>query len=244
MFKSSLNAILFSIAITVAAVVLGNAYVNRAKVESAIVVTGSGNIDFTSDLIVWSGSFSKENVNLKEASKALESDRKAIEKYLIANGIPTSDFVFNVIQTQERTKSNYTDDGKYMGDEFLGYSLTQSVEISSKDVNKVEAISRKITELLNEGISFYSEAPRYYYTKLADLKIELVSLATEDARMRAEKIAEKSGGALGDLIAAQMGIIQITGQNSTEEYAWGGTFNTSSREKSASITMKLSYEID
>lgn len=244
MFKSSLNAILFSIAITVAAIVLGNAYVNRAKVESAIVVTGSGNIDFTSDLIVWSGSFSKENVNLKEASKALESDRKAIEKYLIANGIPTSDFVFNAIQTQERTKSNYTDDGKYMGDEFLGYSLTQSVEISSKDVNKVEAISRKITELLNEGISFYSQAPRYYFTNLADLKIELVSLATEDARMRAEKIAEKSGGALGDLIAAQMGIIQITGQNSTEEYAWGGTFNTSSREKSASITMKLSYEID
>ena len=41
-----------------------------------------------------------------------------------------------------------------------------------------------------------------------------------------------------------MGIFQITGQNSNEDYSWGGTFNTSSKEKTASITMKLDYEVD
>ena len=41
-----------------------------------------------------------------------------------------------------------------------------------------------------------------------------------------------------------MGIFQITGQNSKESYSWGGTFNTSSREKTASITMKLTYKVD
>jgi len=41
-----------------------------------------------------------------------------------------------------------------------------------------------------------------------------------------------------------MGIFQITGQNSKETYSWGGTFNTDSREKSASITMKLTYKVD
>ena len=39
-----------------------------------------------------------------------------------------------------------------------------------------------------------------------------------------------------------MGIFQITGQNSNETYSWGGTFNTWSKEKTASITMKLDYE--
>lgn len=47
-------------------------------------------------------------------------------------------------------------------------------------------------ELLNQGVNFYSEAPRYYYTQLADLKIEMISKATEDARIRAEKIAAYS----------------------------------------------------
>ena len=41
-----------------------------------------------------------------------------------------------------------------------------------------------------------------------------------------------------------MGIIQITGQNSGEDYSWGGAYNTSSREKTASITMKLNYKLD
>jgi hypothetical protein len=40
-----------------------------------------------------------------------------------------------------------------------------------------------------------------------------------------------------------MGIFQITGQNSGEDYSWGGTFNTSSKAKTASITMKLDYQI-
>ena len=70
----------------------------------------------------------------------------------------------------------------------------------------------------------------------------MISKATADARARAEKIAENSGGNLGDLISAKMGIFQITGQNSKESYSWGGTFNTSSREKTASITMKLDYK--
>ena len=58
-----------------------------------------------------------------------------------------------------------------------------------------------------------------------------------------KKIAENSGSKLGDLITAKMGIFQITGQNSNEDYSWGGAYNTSSKEKTASITMKLTYLI-
>ena len=121
--------------------------------------------------------------------------------------------------------------------------MTQSVQIESNKVEKIEKISREVTELLNEGVNFYSEAPRYYYTRLADLKIEMISKATEDARIRAEKIAAYSNGKLGALQAAKMGVFQITGQNSDENYSWGGTFNTSSKDKTASITMKLVYKV-
>ncbi len=72
----------------------------------------------------------------------------------------------------------------------------------------------------------------------------MISKATEDARIRAEKIAEFSNGSLGDLRSAKMGVFQITGQNANESYSWGGTFNTSSRDKTASITMKLVYSAD
>lgn len=60
-------------------------------------------------------------------------------------------------------------------DEFQRYSLSQSIQITSNEVEKIEAISREITELINESIPFYSEPPRYLLTKLSDLKIELIS---------------------------------------------------------------------
>ena len=121
--------------------------------------------------------------------------------------------------------------------------MSQTVQIESAEVDKVEKISREVTELLNQGIQLYSSPPRYYYTKLDELKIEMISQATENARVRAERIAENSKSGLGDLIIAKMGIFQITGQNSNEDYSWGGAYNTSSREKTASITMKLTYRV-
>lgn len=241
--KTNIAAILFSIAIVIAAIVLGSSYVKRSKIEGTINVTGLGEKDFTSDLIVWEGYFSREKPDLKSASSELNVDKKQIEEYLSKNGINESEIVFSAVDINEQSRPKYSNDGRYVGEEFAAYKLTQSVQITSNDIDKIENISRKITELINEGIQFYSQPPRYYYTKLADLKLELISEATEDARARAEKISEKSGGEIGKLVSAQMGIFQITGQNSGEEYSWGGTFNTSSKDKSASITMKLTYQI-
>ena len=242
--KNNLTAIIFGLAIVIAAYLLGNAVVNRNKTEGTVDVTGLGKADFTSDLIVWEGSFARESFDLQQAYGDLEQDKKVISEYLQSKGITAEELVFNAVNSHKNTRAKYSNDGKYMGEEFLGYVLNQSLQIDSNDVEKVETISREITELLNKGIQFYSQAPRYYYTKLADLKIEMISKATEDARIRAEKIAENSGSTLGDLISAKMGIFQITGQNSNEDYSWGGTYNTSSKEKTASITMKLSYEVE
>lgn len=242
--KNYINAALFAVAIIIASIVLGRAVINRNKTQNVISVTGLGKSDFTSDLIVWEGRFSNDNSDLKSAYARLESDKAVISNYLKAKGVTEKDIVFSAVTSTNTTRPNYTSDGKYLGEIFTGYNMSQTVQLKSTDVEKVEQISREITELLNKGISLYSDPPRYYYTKLADLKVKMVSEATEDARIRAEQIAEKSGADLGDLQSATMGVFQITGQNSDEEYSWGGTFNTAAKEKTASITMKLTYGVD
>jgi hypothetical protein len=131
-----------------------------------------------------------------------------------------------------------------VGAEFEAYQLVQSIQIESKNVESIEALSRSITELMNTGVTFYSDAPRYYYTGLASLKIEMIAKATEDGFVRAQNIAQNSGGDLGELRSAKMGVFQITGQNSTEEYSWGGAYNTNDKQKTASITMRLDYATD
>lgn len=238
-----ISAIVFAIAIIASSLILGSAFMNRNKTQGTISVTGLGQSDFISDLIVWEARFTRENLDLKQAYTDLENDKNAIKNYLINKGLPDSVIVFNAVTTSRNMKQNYTSSGQYIGEEFTGYTLSQVVQIDSKDVEKVEKISREVTELLNQGIQLYSLSPRYYYTKLDDLKIEMISQATENARLRAEQIAMNSGAQLGDLSLARMGIFQITGQNSNEDYSWGGAYNTESKAKTASITMKLTYQV-
>ena len=238
-----ISAIIFSIAIVIAAWFLGEAYVSRANPDGVISVTGSGSENFTSDLIVWEGRFSRVSPNLEKAYNDLNTDKETVRNYLINKGIKESNIVFNSVQTSEQRENQYQN-GNYVGSIFQGYQLTQPVKIESSDVELVEEVSREITELLNKGVQFNSTPPRYYYTKLADLKIEMISKATEDARLRAEKIAKNSGGNLGELKNANMGVFQITGQNSGEDYSWSGAYNTADKKKTASITMRLNYEID
>lgn len=241
--KNNINALVFALAIVVASVVLGHAVINRNKQVGTISVTGLGQTNFTSDLIVWEARFSKVNSDLKQAYSDLKSDKATILDYFKSKGLSEDLIVFNAVETQKEFKQNYTADGKYLGQEFIGYTLSQTVQINSKEVEKVEKISREVTELLNKGIQLYSIPPRYYYTKLEDLKIEMVAQATDNAHVRAKSIAENSGTKLDELQVAQMGIFQITGQNSAEDYSWGGAYNTSSKEKTASITMKLTYKV-
>jgi len=108
----------------------------------------------------------------------------------------------------------------------------------------VSSVSREISELLNEGVQITSEKPDYYYSKLDELKLDLIEKASENGRIRAEQIAKNSKSDLKGLKSARLGVFQILGYNSGESYSWSGTFNTSSRWKTASITVKMDFEVE
>ena len=86
MLKNNLNVIIIAVAVVISSYLFSNAFQNRNKSNDTISVTGSGKKDFVSDLIVWSGSFSKKSMTLKEAYAALDSDREKIKSYLYRTG--------------------------------------------------------------------------------------------------------------------------------------------------------------
>ena len=149
--------------------------------------------------------------------------------------------VFSAINIDKQFSYQYDGGGRQTGSEFTGFNLSQSVTVNSKNIAQVEKISREITQLIESGIELNSSPPAYYYTKLSELKIDLLAKAGADAKLRAETIAKNSGTNLGRLTKASMGVFQITGQNSNEDYSYGGVFNTSSKDKTASITLRAEY---
>lgn len=244
MLKNNLNVIIIAIAMVISAYLFSNAFQNRNKNTDTISVTGLGKTDFVSDLIVWSGSFSRKSPTLKEAYASLDSDREKIKSYLSGKGITGSEIVFSAVNFNKDYETTYNENGTVRQTLFSGFTLTQSVTIQSKEVNKIEDVSRQSSELINSGMEFYSNAPEYYYTKLAELKIKMIAEATKDASTRAKSIAENADADLGNLKKSDMGVFQIIGQNSSEDYSYGGSFNTQSKNKTATITVKLVYQVD
>lgn len=242
--KQHLNTIVLSIAIVIVAAILGGAYSSKYKQNRIISVTGLGEENFTSDLIVWQATFSQKGGNLKEVSEQLNNDCLKIKKYLISKGIGEGDLVFSSVNINKEYTNIYDANGNFQSSVFSGYLLTQNLRIESKEVDKIEKISREVTELIDQNIELTSLEPDYYYTKLAELKLKMIENATKDAKDRANKIALNAGSSLGGLRNALMGVIQITARNSAEDYSWGGSFNTSSKLKTASITIRLEYAVD
>lgn len=241
--KSTIGSLIIAVAIIITASIFSNAFRNRHKSDNTIKVTGLGKKDFVSDLIVWSGSFSRRNLNLKDAYAELDRDRESIKSYLESKGIGAVGIVFSSVDINKEYDNTFDSNGNRTKSVFTGYRLRQSVQIESNEVDKVEDLSRQVSELINTGVEFYSNNPQYYYTKLSELKLEMIAEATKDAYSRAKNIAENAGGEVGELKNADMGVFQIVAQNSSEEYSWGGSFNTSSKRKTATITVRLEYVV-
>jgi hypothetical protein len=181
-------------------------------------------------------------MSIKDTYKLLKKDADNIKSYFLKKGVNEKEIVFTSVNIQREFRTEVTNN--INNQVFDGFSMIQEVKIESKDVNKIENFSREITELIDLDIELNSMEPIYFYTRLAELKIEMITKATQDARTRAEQIAKNAGSKLADLKNANMGVFQITGQNSAEEFSYGGTFNTSSKNKTASITVKLEFGID
>jgi hypothetical protein len=121
--------------------------------------------------------------------------------------------------------------------------VSQEVEIESKDVERVRDISLESTELIEQGVQFESLEPEYLYTKLDELKVEMLAKATENAKLRAENMARSAGNRIGFMRSAKMGVFQITPANSTD-VSDSGVNDTSSLDKKVTAVVSVTFAIE
>lgn len=233
MGEKSNRLIIWFTAIIVAVSILGSASVVtygliKTRLQpNTITVTGSAKKQIKSDYVVWTAYFSRQSKKISDAYGLLQDDLDKVRKYLSDNGLADKDFTISSISTT--VINTILPNGAYSNN-IDSYRLTQQIEVRSVDIDKINTISRESTRLIQDGVQLQSMPPSYYYTKIADLKVDMLALATKDAKNRAEKIAENSGAELGRLKSAKMGVFQITPINSNDVSDYGIN-DTSSIEK-------------
>lgn len=225
-------------ALILAAAVFGSFYYSAqsANTKDTLSVTGSAKTQVTSDrakLVLNLSRVAAAN-DLASGYAAIAKDRAQTRALLARAGASTTDITEGPVSMNQ------------IYEQYLSiptrYQLNQSFTIQSDDVEQITAISKQIPELASQGVIVSIQALEYYYSKLPDLRVSLLTDAIKDAKARAEKIAEGTGRNVGAVQAASSGVVQVLSPNSVDISDYGN-YDTTSIEKEIMVTVKASFRL-
>ena len=208
-------------------------------VEQDISVKGYAERRITSDRATWSASFGAADPQLPAAYVKLRTDLAKVQAYLDQQGIGKDEVSYGPIAIHSIFKK---DPQGHDTNELERYWLVQPLAVSSDQVQRVAKLATGAAHLIEEGVELEAQSPCYVYTKLNDLKSNLLADATRNARGRAEQIASNSGAAVGSLRAAHQGVFQITPVYDTE-VSDTGVNDTSSLEKMVRAVVTVEFAV-
>lgn len=229
-----------SLSLVVSSFVFAKAIREFKQANDVLVVTGSAKRPIQSDYIILRFSLSSQEPTKKAAYQNLKDQIEKVQAYLKEQQVPDDAITLNTIRTYNVPE--LASNGRATG-RILAYRLSQSLEIRSDRVDKYTKLSQQANELINEGINLVSERPQYLYTKLAQLRVEMVAEATKDAKARAEAIANSAGNTVGAIRSAKTGVFQITSRNSTDVSDYG-IYDTSSLEKDITAVVSVQFGME
>ncbi len=187
----------------------GEALVQSRLGYRVVTVKGLSERQVKADLGFWPVRFVVTGATLEDARGKLEASEAAVKSFLAARGFTGDDMQVQNIQVEDRMagySANQTP-------EDTRFVLTEDLLVKSAEVQKLADASRMIGDLLKSGVVFsadaYNAGPSFVFTKVNDLKGDMLTEATKRAREAAEKFAVESGAKVGDIQSANQGIIEI-----------------------------------
>jgi uncharacterized protein len=204
-----------------------------------ITTKGYAERKIISDFVVWEGRLNARQATLEEAFEQLSTNLTIVKGYLKENGIQEKELTISPIQTSFLNKRD--EHGNYTHT-IEAYELSCNFFIHSADISRVTLIAEQITQLIEQKIAIESYTPKYFYTKIDELKIDLLGAAAKDALARANQLAAPTHSRIHSLRSATQGVFQITPAYSTT-ISDSGENDTSTIEKSIRAVVTMEYAI-
>ena len=237
-FVSWLNTkFVLGLAIIVSTIIGSYSFYQVRALDNTLTVTGSASKQVTSDHVKWVGVISRvvSMDTLKSGYTSMASDLVNVKAFLKTNNISDDQIVISPILMAQ----NYD---QSQGSSSRTYTLSQTIDVNSADVNGIATIAKNIQPLIDKGVVFATQSLEYTYTKLPDERVALLSDAIKDAKARAGKLAESSGKSVGQLKSASSGVMQVMSANSLDISDYG-SYDTSKVDKSIMVTVKASFTL-
>lgn len=167
--------------------------------DKTITVTGTATDQFSNQIATYYLTLEYNNPDKAEAVDELNQKSQEVISQIKEFGIPESDIKTQSLNVYQREEP-YVDDGvtKYREDDWYA---SYSVEVTLRDLDK----SQELTGLLTSVESSNLWGPNLSVDQdLADYD-ELLTLAIEDARQKAERMASSVGRSVGKVLEINEG---------------------------------------
>lgn len=138
----------------------------------------------------------------------MQTNNKLIIDFLKKNGIKNEEISISAPNVVDNDADRYNSNKQT-----YRYNGTSIITVTSEQVNLVRKLINEQTELLKQGIVIindYRFSVSYDYTKLNDIKPQMIETATKNARAAAEKFAKDSDSKLGKIKNANQGQFSIS----------------------------------
>ena len=159
--------------------------------DRVVTVRGLAEKEVTANKVTWPIVCKEVGNDLSAIYSKITNTNATVVAFLKANGIAENGILVQPPDTDELQAERYgSNDRPYR------YNVTSVIVVTSTNVEKVNGLIKRQTELLKDGVAItagdYQYQTIYEYTSLNDVKPEMIAEATHNAREAADKFAAAS----------------------------------------------------
>ena len=207
------GALFLSIGIAVAGYFISQTLYNAKVALNTADVKGLAERRVEADKAYWSIEYTVSGSDKSEIPKLYEDsemDQKKVISMLLDNGFSEDEVVPGVISY---IKKEFRDENQKLVEE--RHVLVGEIEVQTSKVKLVSKVRSKLNQLIAQGLNVQNNAPAYHFTKLNEIKPDMLKEATKNARLAANEFAVNAGVKVGGIRSARQGgfVIRDIGQN-------------------------------
>lgn len=192
----------------------------RAMSGRTVTVKGLAERDVVADTAVWNIKINGVGGDLGVLQQEIDVDIAQIHAFLIDAGFEPSDIQNLRVHVRDKY-AGYSDAELRAQNNEGRYVIDTGVMVRSNNVELVDAVSRRMGELVRRGITVTEDyaGPVYIFNGLNDIKISMIEQATKNATAAGEQFAKDADAKLGKIKSANQGVFSIESRDPTDSWS-------------------------
>jgi hypothetical protein len=233
---------LLAFGLVLGAFVLGSQTRHIGSGRSTVIVKGLAEKPVKADHAEWQVTAKSLGSTFPETLSKLREEKKALDTFFAAHGFDKG----SLSEKTETVEPNFIE--KEVNERVVrvqeGFIGKQSVVVSSTSLDNIMTAHKAALDYKASGHDLDNEEPSYLVSNLEEMKMSLISSATENARRRAQEFIKQSDARLGTMRSASQGafyILPVKADAKTDDY--GGTYDKTTVEKMARVVVTVEFNL-